>query len=288
MRRCLLPSAFCILFLLTGCFQREIRIEVQADGSGTLEIRNTVSQAFLNYAEAHSGLPPDRIWFHEQALRHAASQYGEQVHYLEHETRKTGDARLFRVRYGFERIEALTMDIHLEAPFLLRPPTSAAARPPRFQFEQEPGLIRVLPPDLSRPASAAAHVRIESARARRQRKEQFERERKNLIARGNPFQIPERADPGEVLERLARDMEIRLRMVFATELKSSNARFIEQHPEGHATGILLFSFSGNEFIQSHEHLKQLAEGGSAVFSWHDLPDLPGVKIDTGEIIQIRF
>ncbi|MCC5845730.1 MAG: hypothetical protein JJU05_15890 [Verrucomicrobia bacterium] len=276
------------LFIFTGCFQREVRIFPEPDGSGTLEILTTLSDAFLRYAEAHAGLPPDRIWFHEQALSHAASQYGGGVRYQEHDIEAQDGSKLFRVRYHFDQLSDLSLDINLNAPFLFRPQTPSAESLPRFRFDHEPGLIKVTPPTLAKPAGASTHVRIESANVRRQRREQFDRERQNLMSRGNAFQIPPRAGPEEILKRLARDMMIRLEIILPGELISSNARFIQEDTHAAETTILLFSFSGDEFIQSREHLKRLAEEGPGAFEWHDLRDFPGVSIETGETILIRF
>lgn len=141
----------CALFLIAGCFQREVRIVPEPDGSGTLEILTTLSAAFLRYAEAHAGLPPDRIWFHEQALSHSASQYGDGVRYLEHGIEVLDGAKRFRVQYRFDRISDLSLELNLNAPFLLRPPAASAVSPPRFRFEQEPGVLRVIPPDITPP-----------------------------------------------------------------------------------------------------------------------------------------
>jgi len=278
----------CALFLFAGCFQREVRILPEPDGSGTLEILTTLSAAFLRYAEAHAGLPPDRIWFHEQALSHAASQYGDGVRYLKHGIEALDGAKRFRVQYRFDRISDLSLELNLNAPFLLRPPAGSAVSPPRFRFEQEPGLVRVIPPDLTKPAGASAHVRIESANVRRQRREQFDRERQNLLSRGNPFQIPPRATPEDILKRLGRDMRISLKIILPGDIQSSNARFIQKDSGTEESEILLFSFTGDEFIQSREHLKRLADEGGGAFEWHDLREIPGIKIDTGEPILIRF
>lgn len=280
---------FLLLIFLTGCFERNTQIHLNADGSGILEINTLLSKAFLRYAQTQAGLPPDRIWFHEQALRHSESQFGEGVRYLDHSTEELEGQKQFLVRYAFEDIGNLMLDIDMNAPFLFRPPsTGAGEAPPRFLFERDEELIRIVPPNLTPPRGASPHVRIESARARAQRREQFERERTNLIARGNPFGISSRATPEEILKRLGQDMRLRLELNTPDSLVSSNARYVAEDKDNRRRVITLFSFNGNEFIQSDEAVSRLAERGSGAFEWHDLPDLPGVKIDTGEIIQIRF
>lgn len=277
-----------LLVFLTGCFQREVRLIPNPDGSGILEIRTVLSDAFLRYAEAHAGLPPDQIWFHKQALVHAASTFGKGVEYLEHRIEAEAGSTLFLVRYRFDRVSDIVLEVDLNAPFLFRPPTTSAGRPPQFRFEHEPGLLRILPPDLTRPASESTHVRIESAQVRRQRQEQFARERRNLMERGNPFKLSPRATPEEIVSRLARDMHTEIRILFPEGLQSGNARFLSSDDATGATEILLFSFSGDDFLESAEHVKRLAEQGGGAFEWHDLPRLPGVQIDTGGEILLRF
>lgn len=281
------PLLICILFF-SSCFTRDVRVVLNNDGAGHLEIITDLSEAFLRYAERHAGLPPDRIWFHEQALRHGANVYGDRVHYVEHSIEDSAIGKRFRVRYAFDDIATLNLQITLNAPFLFRPPAFSPGEPPSFRFAHEPGHLRVFTPNLPTPSSASTHVRVESAQVRQTRREHFNKERQNLMEDGNPFRIAARATPEDVLKHLGKGMDLRMRIVLPSEVLSGNPRFLQVDPETNETEILLFSLSGNEFIASEETLRRIAEEGVHAFQWHDIKKLPGIKIETGETIILRY
>lgn len=284
------PLFYSVLLFVSvaGCFQRDVQLHPKPDGTATLEIRTAVSRAFLRYAEIHAGLPPDRIWFHEQALQHAAARFGEGVEYLDHSITEDGTSTLFHVRYRVRDVAELFLEVDVNAPFLFRPPSVSEGAPPGFRFSREGSRLRILPPDLNPPPGGPQHVRIESAQARRQREAQFNRQRANLVARGNPFNMDPRAEPEQILARLTREMDLRIRILIPGQVLSSNARFVGPAEEANLTEILLFSFSGGTFSKAEAPLRRLAEEGGGAFAWHELPDIPGVRIDTGDTILLEW
>ena len=269
-----------LLILLTACYTREVDVQLQDDGTGTLTVTTTASHALLTYARNQGGMPPEEWWFSPNTLEKAAEGYGPGVRYLDHEITDLEDGKRFTVRYTFENINTLEVRVSTEAPFFLTPPDRQQDDRPVYTFHYQPPNLRITPPPRSPVRSRNPYVRIDAPRAQQQRQERFQSDLRLLRRHGNPFKLAADETPESLVNTLADGMRFDITLTLPAPLLTSNARHIDntnpQHPR-----LTLFQLDAETFLEHEPAMTRATDGEIHLLQWSDLVRMPGVKAEHG-------
>jgi hypothetical protein len=272
-----------LLPLLGGCFTRDVRIRISADGSGEIEVSTWVRQGLLTYTRRETGMPPEEWWFTENALQKAAAGYGEGIRYLSHRSENTTTGTQFVARYAFDDIRKLRVGLDPSLPFFLTPPDRSRNQSlPPFVFEMpQPGVLVVIPPRVPPAPPKNPRVKVEAREVAAQKQTRHRNDLARLMRHGNPFGLTGRETPEDLAVSLGRDMRFRL-WIEAETLDPGNASHVE---DGR---VVLFDFDLGKVLEDADLRRQAGEGTLHQRSWGDLTRLPGVNVETGERVILQL
>lgn len=275
--------SFCLL--LTGCYTREVDLQLREDGSGTLTVTTTASAALLTYARNQAGVPPEEWWFNRDTLVRTAETFGEGVRYLDHEITELEDGKKFTVRYRFEDINTLEVRVSTEAPFFLTPPDRQQDDRPVYRFRYQPPHLRITPPPRSPARSRNPYVRVDSAHAQQQRRERFQRDLQLMRRHGNPFRLTRDETPESLVRTLADGMFFDITLTLPTPLLTGNAAHMDDSDPAHPR-VTLFQLDAEAFLEDEQAMTRATDGEIHLIPWSELIRMPGVKAEHGAPVML--
>jgi len=258
---------FCTLLLLSGCIQIETKVNLNKDGSGTVEETVLMSNEMVNMLnEFISGFSSDTTQpeefklYNEEDLKKRESSLGEGVTLLSSSEIKTDTKQGYKVEYSFTDINKLRIDQNPDS----RIPDDGSEVEPAdtsyvtFNFTR--GDVSQLTIDLPDP------VKYEN-------EEEFETEE-------------DTTDTGDLseLKFLIQDLSFKLVVHVNGELTESNADYVED------SDITLFNLNFNQLLDNPEKLKELNKMKSNDLKElkEIMKDIPGIKIETNDPVVIKF
>ena len=111
----LVLAVFVILSLFTGCLQVDTKVNLNKDGSGTIEETVLMKSEFINmmkefFAAFDSTKSEDFNMFNEEELKTKVSDYGEDVKYISGEKYSIQGYEGFKALYSFKDINKIKLD----------------------------------------------------------------------------------------------------------------------------------------------------------------------------------
>jgi len=268
MRR-LAPLAVSLLLAvgLAGCFQNEVVINVNPDGSGTIVETFLLTPAALEQMRAMQAQFSDDgeefSLIDKDELTEQAAQYGAGVRFVSAEPLKSDAGEGYRATYAFDDVTKL--DVKMDQAGGDSAPMGMDDDSPGLRFDFTPG-------DL---ASLTIRVPQEEAMA---------------DAAEESGMADEMANADSAQQAMAMDMMrsmldgMRIRMVVAPQgaIASTNATYRE---DGR---IVLLDVTGDVLLDDSGALQQLSATQDPAAARALLADIPGLKVETQEEVTISF
>jgi hypothetical protein len=249
---------------LAGCFQNEVVIHVNPDGSGTIVETFLLTPAALEQMRAmRSPLGDDGEAFNpidKDELTAQAAQFGGGVRFVSAEPLKSDAGEGYRATYAFDDVRKLDVQMDRGDPQM-----SAAADGPGLRFDFTPG----------DPASLAVRVPQDDEVADAVE----DAERTDAMAGADSAQ---RAMAIDMMRGMLDGMRIRIAVAPQGTITSTNATYRE------GDRIVLLDVSGDVLLDDEGVLQRLAATQDPAAARALLADTPGLTVETQETVTVSF
>jgi hypothetical protein len=281
---------FLSTLLLSGCFTREVTVQLKKDGSGTIRIRTEITPAMIQYLKGATQSDTFDRGFNEAALNLAAEQYGRDITYQSHQVDKKNDTWIYTVTYTFENLTTVKLALDTRLPFIgpiehsgtPRNKTHPVPSFPAFTFHNRGnGQFTIYPPKTPKPMDIESlttrESQVSSKAAIRQREAHFAKEIKQWMQFGNPYQLTGNEDQIGLIRALSKDMKFRLEIVTETPILSTTSPY----KLGDNT-LLLFAIQVDELLQDERIAKEIEANGHQTLLWNEIAHSEKTVVDTGK------
>lgn len=278
--RLLLPVIVCTLF--TACYTSRVRIQLEADGSGTLVVTQTASQALLSYLQHTIDGPMEERLFNEDLLRAAEAQYGKGVTYLRHNVFDTEDGKAFIATYTFQDINTVKIGTQHGTG------TAAALKNDgtgEFTFKLVGHDLSILAPSIpDEPGPKLPQVPMPE-----QSKKQEARFRQNiqtLMQHDNPFGLTGKETRSELVRTLLAGMGFRVELAVPGRVRGTNASHLEEGPLGQQ--IVLMDIQMDRLMKNEQFVETLTDRRDGKLSAAALLRFPGTRVESNALTRVLF
>jgi len=268
--------SFAILLLVfSGCIEVKTVINVNDDGSGTIEETIIMSDKVIEMVKGFSAAftsdstqQPEFDIFDEKNLMERAGSFGSGVVYLSGEKIQEGNKEGFKALYSFRNLNEISLSKIPQNQIPLGIAESVA-KDFTFKFiKGSPSEIIILMPSLE--DSLQNEGETDSA-------EYSSADSLNGESDGDSTFTE------EALE-LMKDLQISLALITEGSIVETNAAYVD------GSEITLFEFDFNKLLNNKENLQELMKLQS-----HDpaqikeiIKNIPGIKIETAREISVKF
>jgi len=268
--------SFAILLLVfSGCIEVKTVINVNDDGSGTIEETIIMSDKVIEMVKGFSAAftsdstqQPEFDIFDEKNLMERAGSFGSGVVYLSGEKIQEGNKEGFKALYSFRNLNEISLSKIPQNQIPLGIAESVA-KDFTFKFiKGSPSEIIILMPSLE--DSLRNEEETDSA-------EYSSADSLNGESDGDSTFTE------EALE-LMKDLQISLALITEGSIVETNAAYVD------GSEITLFEFDFNKLLNNKENLQELMKLQS-----HDpaqikeiIKNIPGIKIETAREISVKF
>ncbi len=268
--------SFAILLLVfSGCIEVKTVINVNDDGSGTIEETIIMSDKVIEMVKGFSAAftsdstqQPEFDIFDEKNLMERAGSFGSGVVYLSGEKIQEGNKEGFKALYSFRNLNEISLSKIPQNQIPLGIAESVA-KDFTFKFiKGSPSEIIILMPSLE--DSLRNEGETDSA-------EYSSADSLNGESDGDSTFTE------EALE-LMKDLQISLALITEGSIVETNAAYVD------GSEITLFEFDFNKLLNNKENLQELMKLQS-----HDpaqikeiIKNIPGIKIETAREISVKF
>jgi len=268
--------SFAILLLVfSGCIEVKTVINVNDDGSGTIEETIIMSDKVIEMVKGFSAAftsdstqQPEFGIFDEKNLMERAGSFGSGVVYLSGEKIQEGNKEGFKALYSFRNLNEISLSKIPQNQIPLGIAESVA-KDFTFKFiKGSPSEIIILMPSLE--DSLRNEEETDSA-------EYSSADSLNGESDGDSTFTE------EALE-LMKDLQISLALITEGSIVETNAAYVD------GSEITLFEFDFNKLLNNKENLQELMKLQS-----HDpaqikeiIKNIPGIKIETAREISVKF
>jgi hypothetical protein len=266
MRR-LAPLASILVLLavgLAGCFQNEVVINVNPDGSGTIVETFILTPAALEQMRSMQAQFSDDEAFSlidKDELTEQAAQYGAGVRFVSVDPLKTDAGEGYRATYAFDDVR--TLDVKMD---------QASDAAPMGASDDSPGLRFDLTP--GDPASLTIRVPQESGT------DTGEAEMAETDMAGADSAQAEMAM--EMMRGMLDGMQIRMVVAPQGTIASTDATYRE---DGR---IVLLDVTGDILLGDSDALQRLSATQDPAAARALIADVPGLKVETQEAVSVTF
>lgn len=261
-------SVLLTLLLFTGCFSHHTIIRVNADGSGTIEQEVVLLESMVQMLQmfAPPGQAEDAPLYTLEDLEAEAAAMGEGVTLVSVEPLDTGDASQgYRAIYAFEDVRKLTIEQNAEPPMpdamsADMPDAAPDAPSEAIQFDFTPGT----------PAALSIRVPMPD-------QEDFE----------NNDPVPDSLNQTPPIEML-RGMFEGARISLVVEVDGTITDTDATYRDGDQ--VVLMDIDFEALLEDPEQFENLTnrQPSSITEAREMLESIDGIKVETQEVIQIRF
>jgi hypothetical protein len=250
--------AACLLAagLFAGCFQHTIRVAVHADGSGSISVRQVLSNETLAVLEQQAGKRPV---FNEAQIKEFAAQYGPNVHAIVVREISLPKGQGYLAIYEFSDINQV------------RIPTGKEP----YSFVYRKGYLTAKSP---RPPSTRQKVESPS----RASTDGFAQLIKTL---GAPYGFSGKELPEVVARRVLSDLEISIDLDLPEGTETSHARHVEPQNKSR---VRLLQVDGQVMSSRPAAIQTLLQADGQAPIEVLLSGLPGVKIEPKAELKFKL
>jgi len=264
-----------LLLVFSGCIEVKTVINVNDDGSGTIEETIIMSDKVIEMVKGFSAAftsdsteQPEFDIFDEKNLMERAGSFGSGVVYLSGEKIQEGNKEGFKALYSFRNLNEISLSKIPQNQIPLGIAESVA-KDFTFKFiKGSPSEIIILMPSLE--DSLRNEEETDSA-------EYSSADSLNGESDGDSTFTE------EALE-LMKDLQISLALITEGSIVETNAAYVD------GSEITLFEFDFNKLLNNKENLQELMKLQS-----HDpaqikeiIKNIPGIKIETAREISVKF
>lgn len=244
---------------LVGCFQDEIVVKVNPDGSGTIERTFVLSRTAIEEMRAiQAGFDPDTPFsiFNKEELHEKAAELGEGVRFVSAEPLETEAGDGYRAVYAFD--DVTTLDIQPQSGG--RPSGDGAKPGVRFAFAPgTPARLTILVPQQDDTAPTDP-----------------------VKADTTPADSTERAGMMTLMHEVLRGLHIRLVVEPQGTISETNAAF---RADGR---VVLVDVAGDALLSDPALVQQLAGTEDPAATRSLIAGANGVQMETQEHVTVSF
>ena len=269
--------------LLSGCYTSKVRVVLQPDGSGTLVVTHTGTEALLSFIETRFKSTAEETFFKEDQLKAAAASYGKGVSFVRRNIFDTEDGKAFIATYKFNHVNDLRIGADTA-----QPGKTTSDNDDAFTFLLTNTLLLVEPPVIATAdVEEGAAPRIELPEVTAKRLERFQANRTSLMEQGNPFSLEGDESQAVLTKKLLQDMRFRVEISVPGQIRATNASHLERTPTGDQVVVLLDLQLGR-MLDTPTFMTAIAEDRLGDLSISNLVGLPGVTTETNGTVRIMF
>ena len=259
-----------LTILLAGCLQVETKINVEKDGSGTINEKVLLSRTFVNmmkeFAQAFqdSTSTEEFSLFKEDEIKADAKDYGEDVKYVSHELISDDNWEGFEVVYSFNDITKIKIQPDPGSKVGMGDEEGAAtAEEEYYFFKFNKGDVSEL--IIDRP-------QIELNSESEENKDTVEASEQND------------EEMGEEFLKMMEGMKINIAVQVDGKIASTNASYVD------GSNITLFQMDFGEMMKDKESFKEFKnkEPKNIEEMKEFLEKFPGMKIEIEKPISVKF
>ena len=262
-----LAVALLVAFGLAGCFQNEVVINVNPDGSGTIVETFLLTPAALEQMRAMQAQFSDDgeefSLIDKDELTEQAAQYGAGVRFVSAEPLKSDAGEGYRATYAFDDVTKL--DVKMDQAGGDSAPMGMDDDSPGLRFDFTPG-------DL---ASLTIRVPQEEAMADAAEESGMADEMANADS-------AQQAMAMEMMRGMLDGMHIRMVVAPQGTIASTDATYRE---DGR---IVLLDVTGDILLDDSGALQKLSATQDPAAARALLADIPGLKVETQEEVSVSF
>lgn len=256
-----------ILLTLTGCLQVKTTVNLNRDGSGTIEEYVLMKTEMINmmkeFVMTFDSTKADSFdIFNVQELKEKAELYGKDVKYVSGEKITAAGYEGYKVIYSFKDISKININTSPEDKTMFGSHSEDSAdRSLKFNFKKgNPASLAIIFPKFSNDEEAAYD---ESAN---------EEESESLD------------QDTEKLKEMFDGLKINVSLNLPDKPKETNAKFVD------GANITLIEMDFTEVIKHIDVLKNLQKSNPGSFKEINdiVGQLPGIKIETNDKVNIKF
>lgn len=266
MRRLAAPlfALLLVTISLAGCFQDEIVVKINPDGSGTIEQTFLLTRAAVKQMRSmQAQFDPDAPFsvLDKEELREKAAEFGEGVRFVSAVPLETEDGEGYRAVYAFDDVTALD----------IQPETSEGPTPSfgedddekpgvRFAFEPgSPARLTILVPQEDEAASDAP-----------------------ASADDEPADSAQLANAMDMMGAVLNGLHVRLVVEPQGTITETGAAF---HEDGQ---IVLIDVEGEALLSNVPVLQQLARTEDPSAARRFIAETPGMQVELQERVTVTF
>jgi hypothetical protein len=268
----LLFIVFFSLVLFSGCIQVNTKINLNKDGSGTIEETFLMKSSFIkmmkDFVMAFDSTKTDEFkMFKVDELKNKASNYGKGVTYKSGEEIATDGYEGYKVTYAFNDINKLKINLNPEdkVPFSkeVENVEDTSGETLKFNFiKGNPSTLQIDFPDQKKQNEEMSKMEDSSAV-------------EDSIFNSDQFQK---------LVDMFDGMKLSLTIDCGNKIKETDASYVD------GSNVTLMAIDFSELIKNKEIIKNLSKTKPESLEKFKevIGDIPGIKVETKEKINIKF
>lgn len=248
---------------LAGCFQDEIVVKINPDGSGTIEQTFLLTRAAVKQMRSmQAQFDPDAPFsvLDKEELREKATEFGEGVRFVSAVPLETEDGEGYRAVYAFDDVTALD----------IQPETSEGPTPSFGEDDGEPGVRFAFEP--GSPARLTILVPQE--------------DEATSDEPANPDDLSadsaQLANAMDMMGAVLNGLHVRLVVEPQGAITETSAAF---HDDGQ---IVLIDVEGEALLSNVPVLQQLARTEDPSAARHFIAETPGIQVEQQERVTVTF
>lgn len=266
------PILLAIIFL-AGCIDVEYKMNLNADGSGTIVETVYMNTAMVQMIQGFMAMGGDSTnqeefsLLDEVELRKEAVELGEGVKYISGEKLKDNGREGYRAVYEFEDVNKIKMDqdVSDKAPSMGGEDEETPEDDITFKFTKgDPATLIIYMPDED------DEIQIE--------------EETEVEAEDTEFKDEVDEEWTEEMKNMMSGFRISIQIEVDGDIVETNATHVD------GTTITLMEMSFDELLEDPEQFKKLKKLDDASYeeTREFLKDIPGIKFETNETVEVVF
>lgn len=262
-----------LFVLLTGCIDVQYKMNLKADGSGTIEETVYMNSAMVQMIKGFMAMSDDSTQqeefslLNEVELRNEAMEMGEGVKYISGEKLEDDGREGYRAIYEFQDVNKIKMDqdVSDKAPSMGSEEEETAEDDITFKFTKgNPATLIIFMPE-----------------------EKEEDHNSEDIEESDIYENEDSEEDQEwndEVKAMMKDFRMLIQLEVEGEISKTNATYVD------GSTITLLEMSFDELIENPEQLKKLKNLDDASYEETKdlLKDIPGIKFETNEKVEVMF
>lgn len=258
------------IFLLHGCIEVDTTLNVNKDGSGTLEEKVLMSsemvQMMKQFSQSFSSDSTQNKGFevyNEEDVKSKAQTFGKGVKFVSGKEVKEGDREGYKAIYSFENLNDLQYDMNPSNEVPMGASESSDNGNTDYSFKFIPGSpaqVQIIAPENKEETKADEETNTEDDTTN--------------TGMGNM----------DLVTKFLKDLRISMKVHVNGTIKNTNANFVD------GQDVTLFKMDFNELLKNPEKLKQFKnKKPNSLEEMNDLmKNLKGFQIETNKKVNISF